>query len=150
MIEDAIERAYKTLDERNWDKIFVGLDLHGTVMDSNYKDANGSLLKVALEPLQKISNLPEVSIILFSCCYEKDYETYLKLFHDNGINVDYFNENPAVENTRAGCFDKKFYYSILLDDKAGFNPDKDWNVVRKSFLFYRCFSKRVSELYSAK
>ena len=40
-----------------------------------------------------------------------------------------FNFNPTIENTQTGCFDDKFYFSILLDDKAGFDPDTDWKLI---------------------
>ena len=40
-----------------------------------------------------------------------------------------FNFNPAIENTKTSCFDDKFYFSVLLDDKAGFDPDTDWKLI---------------------
>lgn len=145
MLEDAIKRAYEILDQRNWDTIYVSLDLHGTVMESNYTDSHGKLLESAIEPLRIISNLPEICIILYSCCYEEDYAEYMKLFMKHGIKVEYFNENPRIKNTKTGCFDKKFYYSVLIDDKAGFDPE-DWRLVKDWFLFSRSFSSRVKEI----
>jgi hypothetical protein len=44
------------------------------------------------------------------------------LFASAGIPVAAVNENPFIENTATGNFDKKFYFSILVDDKAGFCP----------------------------
>jgi len=143
MLEDSISRAYRTMAERNWDKIYIALDIHDTVMEANYKDATGALLPECIKPLQVISNLPEVVIILYSCCHPKDYETYMNVFKSNGIKIGYFNENPNVENTVSGCFDKKFYYSILIDDKAGFNP-KDWSKVQSYFLKYRSKTKTLN------
>lgn len=145
MLKNSIKRAYETLDSRNWDKIYIALDLHDTVMESNYKDAHGGLLEIAIEPLRVISNLPEVSIILYSCCHEKDYNTYIELLRKNGIKVDYFNTNPEIKNTVTGCFDRKFYYSILIDDKAGFDP-AEWPLVKEWFLLSRNNSRRIMEI----
>lgn len=37
-----------------------------------------------------------------------------------------FNENLEAENTIYGDYSKKPYFNILLEDKAGFEPEKDW------------------------
>ena len=44
-------------------------------------------------------------------------------------------ENPEIESNRYANFTKKFYYDILLDDKAGFEPN-DW------FEIYNFLSKK--------
>lgn len=41
-----------------------------------------------------------------------------------GISVHYANENPEVGNTATGNFDRKFYFSVVVDDKAGFDPSE--------------------------
>lgn len=46
-------------------------------------------------------------------------------------NVAYFNVNLDCQNTLTGDFTRKFYYDILLDDKAGFEPEKDWKEIYK-------------------
>jgi hypothetical protein len=53
------------------------------------------------------------------------------MFKEHGIMPQYFNENTAVENTATGNFSSKFYFSVLLDDKAGFNPETDWVLVKE-------------------
>lgn len=145
MIHNAIRKAYEQLELRNWDKIYVALDIHGTVADSDYHSVSSELYRTAIEPLREISGLPEVSIILFSCCYETDYEHYVQLFAKNGIRIDGFNKNSAVPNTKTGCFDSKFYFNILIDDKAGFDPWM-WPSVRDAFLNARQFNKRAAQL----
>jgi hypothetical protein len=66
-------------------------------------------------------------LILWTSSYEKYVDSVRKKLQDNyGIKFDYFNENPECINTKTGCFDNKFYYNVLIDDKAGFNPESDW------------------------
>lgn len=36
------------------------------------------------------------------------------------------NSNPDEKDTKTGDFSKKFYFNILLDDRAGFQPETDW------------------------
>ncbi len=146
MIHNSIKKAYEQFEAREWNKIYIALDIHGTVADSDYHNTSKELYKTCIEPLQIISKLPEVTIILFSCAYEKDYGSYFELFNKNGIDVRYFNNNPEVDNTPTGCFDRKFYYNIIFEDKAGFEPWM-WPSVRDAFLNYRQFNKRIKELY---
>ena len=132
--------AYSNFKKKNWNKIYIALDIHGTCADADYKHVSKKLYENSIEPLKKLSNFPEVSIILYSCCHKKDQEEYIKLFTDNGIKIDYFNENPEVPNTETGCFDIKFYYNLIIEDKGFFNKD-DWEMfiemyehVRKIFV----------------
>ena len=83
-----------------------------------------------IEALQYISSLPETKIIIWSSAFEDDVKRVFELFEQHNITPHFFNENPLVENTSTGNFDKKFYFSLLLDDKAGFDPDVDWRMVK--------------------
>lgn len=149
MIHTAIQKAYDQFALHKWEHIYFALDVHGTVASPDYKAASRELYDVVVEPLQVISRLPEVQIILFTCCQKHDYPAYYKLFERYGIRIFRINDNPAVANTKTGCFDKKFYFNILADDKAGFEP---WMFpsVRDAFLNARQFNTRVHELYGDK
>lgn len=146
MITDSIEKAYADFESRKWDKIYIALDIHGTVADSDYKKPSSRLYDIAIEPLQIISNLPEVCIILFSCCHPEHYRSYFDLFKIYDINVKYFNCNPEVANTETGCFDRKFYYNLIFEDKGGFSPN-EWPLVQEAFLRCRKTNKRIKEIY---
>ena len=56
------------------------------------------------------------------------------MLHFYGIKFDYINENPLEVNSELSDFSKKFYFNILLDDKAGFYPKEDWQIVLDFFL----------------
>jgi len=146
MIHNAIQRAYEKFNTCHWTKIYIALDIHGTVANPDYKDVSSKLYRSALEPLRAIASLPEVSIILYSCCHPADYNKYYALFERYNISILDFNKNSEVHNTETGCFDSKFYFSVLIDDKAGFEPWM-WPSVRDAFMSAREFNPRVQHLY---
>jgi len=126
-IQKGISRAYNVAMERGHEMIFWCIDLHGTVLESNYSSDSFTFLNAneTVPALQAISALPETRIILWSGITDADRDQVVKLFTDNGIRVDWVNENPAVPSSGTGNFEQKFYFSILVDDKAGFCPT-DW------------------------
>ncbi|MNC02069.1 hypothetical protein D3C75_494380 [compost metagenome] len=127
-IQKAISRAYNVAMERDHEMIFWCIDLHGTVLESNYSSDSFNFINeaVTVPALQAISALPESRIILWSGISDADRDKVIELFTTFGIRVDWVNENPAVPSSGTGHFDKKFYFSILVDDKAGFCPS-DWS-----------------------
>jgi hypothetical protein len=132
MIQRAITRAYQTMADRNWNTIYWAIDLHGTCLKSNYKSTDFEFVnQECIDALRFISSLPETSIIIWSSCHDRDIDKVWTMFKEHGIIPHYFNENTAVENTATGNFSSKFYFSVLLDDKAGFNPETDWMLVKE-------------------
>ena len=126
----SIERAYSLLEERNWDTIYWCIDLHGTCLKSNYDNCDYEFINEdAKKTLQLISSLKESVIILWSSCYNDIKPDIFQFFNENNIRVWYFNENIEINNTKTGCFNEKFYFSIGLDDKFGFDPDTDWELI---------------------
>ena len=53
----------------------------------------------------------------------------IKNLSEYNIKIDFFNNNPEAKNTEYGDFTVKPYYNILLDDKAGFDPEEDWRII---------------------
>jgi len=132
VITKAVERAYKIMTERGWDTIYWAVDLHGVCLKSNYEKGGYSWINEdALRVLRLLSNRPETKIILWSSVFEEEENDILNFFEDEGVQVWAFNENPYESNTQVSCFDSKFYFSVLLDDKAGFDPDTDWRRVEE-------------------
>lgn len=126
----AIERAYSLLQERNWDTIYWAIDLHGTCIKSNYVSGEYEWINEdAKECLQLIQSLPENKLIMWTSTYYDVQLDIIKYFKKYNIEFDDFNDNSDIKNTETGCFDEKFYFSVLLDDKAGFDPDTDWKLI---------------------
>lgn len=127
MLSTAIKRAFAIKAERGWDSVYWAIDLHGVCLQSTYEPHSFKWINEdAPRVLRLISKDSGNKIILWSSAHEDEQPYIIKFFADAGINVFAFNANPAEKSTTTGCFDKKFYFSILLDDKAGFEPDTDW------------------------
>lgn len=130
MIIKAIRRAYEIKKQRGWDKVYWAIDLHGVCLKSNYENGGYEFINEdAIYGLQAISNANENRLILWSSCYQKEQLKIIDFMEDHAILVDHFNCNPEERNTKTGCFEDKFYFSILLDDKAGFDPETDWKEI---------------------
>lgn len=122
----------KTLSrDRGWDTIYWAIDLHGTVSPPTYsnRDLTINYYPYAKEALQALSANPENKLILFTSSYLDDCKQIVERFKLDNIIFDYVNENPEVANTTYGDYTKKLYYNILLDDKAGFDPETDWRKI---------------------
>lgn len=140
MIVNAIKRAYKIMEERNWDTIYYAVDLHGVCLESNYTTGTHTFVsEEAINTLRLIGSLKESKIIIWSSVHDKDKKAILDLFASHGIPVHGFNSNSTAADTATGCFKEKFYFSVLLDDKAGFDPDIHWAEITDYLLpkYYR-------------
>ena len=133
-IEKAIDRCFQITDIKKYPKVYIAVDLHDTIIASNFQNkVFGKFFEGALKTLSYLSKLDEVCLILYTSSYPENvilFNEYLKQFN---IKFDYFNSNPECENTETGDFRVKFYYSLLLDDKAGFDPETDWEIVFLKF-----------------
>lgn len=126
-ISDVYKNAIAIKERRGWDRMYILVDIHETVM---YPTHNGnmstSFYAYSLATLIRLSRDPEVCLILWTCSSEDHCQQYNEIFRGHGIIFDYINANPEVTNTEYACFDKKLYANMILDDKAGFEPLVDW------------------------
>ena len=76
---------------------------------------------------------PDMCIILYTSTSEDSLTGVFKMFKDNGIKIDYLNENSECASRGYADFSKKFYYDIILDDKGGFEED-DWKTIYELLL----------------
>ena len=129
MILRAVKNAYDKHSEK-YPHIFWKIDLHGVCLRSSYQSGEYEWINDQVVPaLKEIMKCPHSKIILWSSCYDHEQQKIIEFFNKSGVRVDFFNENPMFANTEYGCFDQKFYFSILIDDKAGFDPDTEWKMI---------------------
>lgn len=127
MIKDSVDVALKRMIEKKWDKIYVMIDIHNTIFKPCYHNAETfEWFENAQETLQFMTNCNEICLILWTSSYDDKIQIYIDEFEKNGIHFDYVNENPEVTNDDLGCYDKKLYFNIGIDDKFGFNANTDW------------------------
>jgi hypothetical protein len=127
----AVDRAYRVMCERKWDTVYWAIDLHGVCLKSNYEASSYEWINGdAFWGLRHISERPESKIILWSSVYNEEKKPIKDFFEMYEIKVAAFNSNPwEQKGTEVSCFDEKFYFSVLLDDKAGFDPETDWEKI---------------------
>lgn len=126
-ITTSFEGAFKRMKDRNWDKIYVLVDIHDTIFEACYHNKEEyKWYPYAKETLDIMSHAQQISLILWTSTYDEVIANYLKYFKDNGIKFDMVNENHETTNTDLSCFDKKTYFNVGIDDKFGFEPMNDW------------------------
>lgn len=127
-IINALDRTYKYAIHKKWDTLYWAIDLHGTILYANYKDDSieRQFYPLAKETLQLLTERTDTRLIMFTSTTKDKIQEYTKMFNDNNIFFDYVNCNPEVEATKYASFKDKFYFNVMLEDKAGFEPEEDW------------------------
>lgn len=140
-ISTAVRAAYTKMAERKWDSIYYLLDLHGTVFIPDYEGHSFKAYESASNGLKRICALPETKLIIWSSVREADKEMYIKELCKLGVpreKIIGFNVNPLEDKpTLVGDFSEKPYFSVIVDDKAGFSPYGDWNLLADSAEWHR-------------
>ena len=136
MIEHAIKSAFKKRKERGWDKTYVMIDVHDTILKGEYSSAQSyDPPKEAVEVLKWLSDRKDMVIIIWTSSYAKDYQKLKEWFWDtHQIKFDYHNENPECGNTEYAEFTTKPYFNILIEDKCGFQMETDWKKVKDTLV----------------
>ena len=132
----AFNIAFAKAKDVGWDKLYVLVDLHDTVLEANF-DSERSMeslprewLPGAEEGIRTMAERSDFNLILWSCSYPHEIAEYVKHFHNEGVVFDQVNCNAEVMNTRHGFFLQKPYANIMLDDKAGFHYS-DWEHINE-------------------
>lgn len=123
----ALEHEVHKMHERNWDKIYILVDIHGTIFEPSYS-LDDPLIPYpdAFNCLRLMSEIKEFCLILWSSTSRDNATKYITYFATHGIQFEYFNENPEVQNNEISNFEKKFYFNVGIDDKFGFEANQDW------------------------
>jgi hypothetical protein len=136
MILDAIINSFAKAEERGWGITYWCVDIHDTMIKSNYKTGAipNEFYPFAVEVLQYLTKRGDIKLILYTCSHPHEIEEYIELFKTNNIVFDFINENTDVKTDLNGYgnYDRKPYFNVLLDDKAGFEPS-DWLVLKNFF-----------------
>ena len=99
-IAKAFEVAFNRKIEKNWEKIYVVVDIHDTILRACYENEETyDYHPYSREALQLMTSREDICLILWSGCYDDKMAEYRSRFAEEGIHFDYSNENPEVGNT---------------------------------------------------
>lgn len=126
-----IKKTFEDYRSKGWDRIFVLVDVHGTLIPSGEHENFSFICQTAKEVLQWMSRRPEFRIILWTSSYPNEICMLCAWLSQQGVFIDYLNENPEAKDTARACFTRKPYYNIVIDDRAGFEPASDWAAIKR-------------------
>lgn len=134
-----IEKMLKHAEERKWYETYWFIDLHGVISKPDYRKEVKTInyypyVKETLQFLTKKRH--DIIMILFTSSYPDEIRIYMEQFEKDEILFKYVNENPEIDDSKGsfGCYDKKPYYNVLIDDKCGFEPKTDWQPIYEYFV----------------
>lgn len=142
MIENALIKAFEKRVKRGYDTTYWAIDIHDTIVPSTYTYPNNydlTLYPYMIKAMKLLSSMQDQRLILWSCTTQEKIQELLQALIKHDIYISYFNENPECRSNDISCFDKKFYFDILLDDKAGFDPEYDWKLIYSHIRTIRAF-----------
>jgi hypothetical protein len=142
-LTNVIKLAYKKAAARKWDRIYWAIDIHETILVPSYDSkVLGVHYPLVIESLKLILSFPESRIILWSSLSPEDMQRhkdhiFKDIFSPKEQDCVYLNCNPECGETEYASFNQKFYFNVLLDDKAGFDAETDWKTVIDTLTAYR-------------
>ena len=133
-----IKKTFEMKKVKGWPEVYFCIDLHGTIIPSGknttdkYEDLQ--FYPGAREVLQYLTSRNDIFVILWTSTPKERWEFLLEWFRKNKIDFDFVNENPDAKDTPRSCFKQKFYFNVLLDDRAGFEAKTDWLLVKNELI----------------
>lgn len=126
--------AFERAKAKNWDYIYILVDVHGTIFVPSYLNKeNYEFYPYAKEALQLLSKDPNIKLILWTSSTFEAAMDYSIVLNRNKIYFDYWNCNPEVEKQETDPetldLSSKYYFNIGIDDKFGFEPETDWKLI---------------------
>lgn len=138
-----LDKAIKKNRDRGYEKLYWCIDLHDVIIPGTYTRNNEDreLYSYAKEVLQFLTAREDMVLILWTSSHKEPVDDILKWLETFGIKFNYVNENPECPTTELADFSKKFYFEVLIDDKAGWNGETDWKILGFELnKFYETFS----------
>ena len=132
-VANQIQKTFDVSFKKEWYDTYWAFDLHGTILIPSY-DLNEEgmvFYPYAKEALKLISKRDDIRMILYTCSYPKEIKKYLNFFAKAGIFFEHVNSNPGISSNMGnfGYYEDKFYFNVLFEDKAGFDPMKEWKEI---------------------
>lgn len=133
MMVEYLAKMFEYAFKKEYFETYWAFDLHGTIIKPTYKASKVVVdyYPHAKEVLQILTKRKDVIMILWTSSFPEEIEQYIEIFEKDGIHFDAINKNPGIssKNGNFGYYEDKFYFNVLFEDKAGFNPNKEWKIV---------------------
>ena len=128
-----LDKSFRVLEAkrvRGWDRIYIAVDVHETMLEPTWSDEKShKFYKNCVKALRMLSNRKDVVLILWTCSNTQNALDYQTLLKEQGIEFTYINKNPEVDDKHYANYQDKFYANLILDDKAGFEPEEDFEEI---------------------
>lgn len=129
-----IKKMFKKSFKKEWYKTYWAIDVHGVILMPYHEQQplnHPQWYPYAKESLQILSKRGDIVLILSTSSYPEQIEKYLKIFERNNVLFDYINENPEIDSLKGnfGYYKNKYYFDVMLEDKAGFDANKEWKLI---------------------
>ena len=132
-----IIKMFNYSKERKWYSVYFALDIHGVISKPDYRKTIKEInyYPYAKETLQLLSKRDDIVMFLFTSSYSDEINKYMDIFKKDQIHFKYINENLEISDSNGsfGYYEKKPYFNVYFEDKAGFNPYIDWYPIYKYF-----------------
>lgn len=132
-----IKKMFAHAEKKKWFETYWSFDIHGTISKPDYRRDVKSLdyYPYAKETLQLLSGRKDIVMIINTSSYPDELKVYQEELKDDNIIFTYFGENPEVQSSKGsfGFYEKKFYFNVEFEDKAGFDPNRDWKFLYDYF-----------------
>jgi len=125
-IINVIQRQYEKQMRNKWYESYFLVDMHGVISRPHHDKLKLDLYPFALESLSLLTNRSDIRMILYTSSNEYQILYYTIQLEKLGVEFDYINDNPEIGEGDVGCYDKKPYFDVYLDDKAGFDAETEW------------------------
>jgi hypothetical protein len=133
MLLNYIKKMFKYAFEKEYYDTYWAFDLHKTIIKPTYDLNNLSIQYYpwAKECMQLISWRDDITTIVWSSSYPNEIEEYLRQFEKDEIRFDHVGNNPGISSNSGnfGYYETKFYFNVLFEDKAGFDPETEWKEI---------------------
>ena len=135
-----IQKMFEHAFQKQWYETYWAIDLHGVVIQPNYTKTPQEIVyyPFAKPVLQLMTARPDIIMFTYTASYPEQLGNYLRQFERDRISFNYINHNPDISEAKGhfGDFNRKPYFNVLMDDKAGFDPYKEWEPMLQLFQLY--------------
>ena len=136
-----IHKTFLHAFSKEWYETYWVIDMHRTLIKPTY-DLNDKSLEYypyAKEVMKMLTDRPDIVTIMWTSSYPQEIDAYVRQLAMDDIIFNQINENPDISsnNGNFGYYEDKFYFNVLIDDKAAFDPETDWEPIYNLFLEYQ-------------